>query len=75
MDTLVDVSRFVEAQQRDFCVALREVRNGRKESHWMWYIFPQFQGLGKNPMSKYYAIQNLDEAVAFLKDSYLGSNM
>lgn len=70
-----DISRFTQAHKGSYDSALREIRNGRKESHWMWYIFPQIHGLGKSGISQYYAIQGIDEAKSFLKDSYLGGNL
>ena len=56
-----DLQRFKEAQRRDFDTALAEIKNGRKQSHWMWYIFPQIHGLGFSSMSAYYAIKDLDQ--------------
>lgn len=70
-----DLSRFREAQEQDYQQALKEIRNGRKETHWMWYIFPQIHGLGYSSISKYYAIQSLQEAKDFLKDPMLGKNL
>ena len=70
-----DLSRFVEAHKRDYQTALHEIRNGEKRSHWMWYIFPQMQGLGRSECSRYYAILDLDEADAFLNDPYLGGHL
>ena len=70
-----DLQRFKEAQKRDFDTALSEIRRGRKRSHWMWYIFPQIQGLGFSSTSAYYAIQNMAEAEDFLNDPYLGANL
>ena len=55
--------------------ALAEIQNGRKESHWMWYIFPQLGGLGFSSMSEYYGIKDLKEAEDFLNDPYLGGNL
>lgn len=66
-----DLSRFHKAQQRDYADALAEIRAGRKRTHWIWYIFPQIQGLGFSSTSQYYAIQNLDEARAYLADPVL----
>lgn len=74
MDNL-DISRFVEAQKRSYQSALAEIKNGRKLSHWMWYIFPQIRGLGRSSTSQYYAIQSLDEATEFLRAPYLGGNL
>lgn len=70
-----DLNRFVEAHHQDFNTALEEIRTYRKRSHWMWYIFPQIQGLGFSSTSRYYAIQNLQEAEDFLADPYLGKNL
>ena len=70
-----DLQRFQEAQRRDFDTALAEIKNGRKQSHWMWYIFPQIHGLGFSSMSAYYAIKDLKEAEDFLNDPYLGGNL
>lgn len=69
------LSRFAEAQERDYVRALREIKNGRKETHWMWYIFPQIRGLGRSSTANYYSIADIDEAKAFLQDSYLGGNL
>lgn len=70
-----DLSRYTKMHEQDFTAALSEIRSGKKRSHWMWYIFPQIQGLGLSSTSRYYAIQNLEEAKAFLADSYLGNNL
>jgi len=70
-----DLSRFTTAHERDYFTALSEIQNGRKVSHWMWYIFPQLKGLGKSSTSEYYGIQDMGEAVAFLADPYLGSHL
>ena len=70
-----DLERFLEAQEYGYPAALRELRAGRKKSHWMWYIFPQIHGLGVTPTSQYYAIRSLQEAKDFLADPYLGGNL
>ena len=70
-----DLTRFVKAQQQSYSTALREVRNGRKVSHWMWYIFPQLRGLGMSSTAQYYGIRDLDEARAYLSDPFLGPNL
>lgn len=62
-----NLKRFTEAQQRDYAQALREIQNGRKESHWIWYIFPQLKGLGRSYTSDFYGIVDLDEAKAFCR--------
>lgn len=71
----IDLKRFVEAQERDYPVALVEIRAGRKRSHWMWYIFPQLEGLGHSPMAQRYAIRDLEEATAYLVDGVLGPRL
>ncbi|GAB4026612.1 DUF1810 domain-containing protein [Spirosoma koreense] len=71
-DTL---SRFLDAQTADYQRALAEIRNGRKQSHWMWYIFPQISGLGFSETAKYYAIRDMDEARAFLDHPVLGKRL
>ena len=70
-----DLERFKDAQETDYKVALSEIKNGRKQSHWMWYIFPQIQGLGFSETSRYYAIKDMQEAAAFLQDPLLGSRL
>ena len=75
MKESIGLFRFTEAHRCSFQCALEEVAAGRKVSDWMWFIFPQIKGLGKSSTSKYYAIQSLDEARAFLNDSYLGNNL
>ena len=69
------LKRFTEAQYRDYDQALKEIRNGKKTSHWIWYIFPQLRGLGRSYMSDYYGIKDLEEAKAFLQNPYLGKNL
>lgn len=69
------LERFIEPQEQDYEQALKEIRNGRKVSHWIWYIFLQLRGLGKSYMSDYYGIRDLDEAKAFLQDPYLGKHL
>ena len=58
----------------NFETALNEIRNGKKTSHWMWYIFPQIRGLGKSSISKYYAIEDIEEAKIYLQNDYLRNN-
>ena len=70
-----DLTRFVEAQARDYDRALAEVRAGRKQSHWMWYVFPQFEGLGFSPTSQRYAIRSRAEADAYLQHPVLGPRL
>jgi len=70
-----DLERFVQAQTHDFEIALAEITSGRKRSHWMWYIFPQFTGLGFSAMSQRYAIRSIAEAQAYLNHPILGSRL
>ena len=70
-----DLSKFVLAHRSYYSTALSEMKNGRKASHWMWYIFPQLKGLGKSSTSSYYGITDLEEAKDFMNDAYLGSNL
>ena len=74
-DDLYDLKRFVQAQQDDYEQALSEIRRGRKRSHWMWYIFPQFDGLAFSSTSKHYAIKSLEEARAYLSHALLGPRL
>lgn len=67
-----DLNRFLKAQENDYNIALTEIKLGRKGSHWMWYIFPQIEGLGFSETSKYYAIKNIDEAKKYLNHPILG---
>jgi len=57
-----NMERFIKAQKQDYKTALQEISNGRKVSHWMWYIFPQVAGLGYSETSRYYAIRDVKEA-------------
>jgi len=69
------LQRFLDAQQQDYETALNEVKAGRKRSHWMWYIFPQIQGLGYSETSRYYAIKNREEVTAYLNHPVLGKRL
>ncbi|HEX8505640.1 MAG TPA: DUF1810 domain-containing protein [Hymenobacter sp.] len=75
MSTAAPLQRFIDAQAASYETALAEIKNGRKRSHWMWYIFPQIQGLGFSETAKYYAIVDLDEARAFLAHPVLGQRL
>ena len=70
-----DLTRFIEAQEGDYQRALSEIRQGKKRSHWMWYIFPQLKGLGHSPMAQRYAIRDMEEAKAYLADRVLGPRL
>jgi uncharacterized protein (DUF1810 family) len=69
------LDRFIEAQKPDYSIALAEIKQGRKRSHWMWYIFPQIRGLGFSETSTYYAIKDLDEAKQYLQHPVLGKRL
>lgn len=70
-----NLQRFLDAQQGDYEHALAEVRNGRKYSHWIWYIFPQLKGLGMSYNSQYYGISGKEEAEAYLVHPILGERL
>lgn len=70
-----NLQRFLDAQQGDYEHALTEVRNGRKYSHWIWYIFPQLKGLGMSYNSQYYGISGKEEAEAYLAHPVLGERL
>jgi uncharacterized protein (DUF1810 family) len=69
------LSRFLEAQAGDYDQALSEIRNGQKQTHWMWYIFPQIDGLAVSSISKDYSIKSIDEAKAYLEHPVLGPRL
>ena len=75
MGDLHDLNRFVQAQANDYERALSEVSHGQKRSHWMWYIFPQFDGLGFSQTAQRYAIKSVSEAKAYLSHPVLGSRL
>lgn len=67
----MSLERFLDAQKVNYEIALSEIKGGKKYSHWIWYIFPQIQGLGHSPTSKYYAIKNREEAMEYLEHPIL----
>jgi len=69
------LDRFIDAQQTVYEQALAEIRGGRKQSHWMWFVFPQFDGLGFSETSRRYAVKSLDEATAYLAHPVLGPRL
>ena len=73
MDDPFHLVRFIDAQTDVYAGALNEIRRGRKQSHWMWFIFPQFDGLGMSAMANRYAIKSRAEAVAYLAHPLLGA--
>ena len=70
-----NLQRFIDAQTYDYERALHEIRNGHKQSHWVWYIFPQLKGFGHSYNSEYYGISGLDEAKAYYNHPVLGSRL
>ena len=70
-----DLSRFIKAQENSYEEALSEIKSGRKKGHWMWFIFPQFKGLGFTETSNYYSIKDLDEAKRYLSHPILGERL
>lgn len=69
------LDRFHDAQQHTYATALDEIKHGRKENHWMWYIFPQIVGLGRSAISQKYAIKDMKEARLYLEDETLRKNL
>ena len=67
-----DLNRFIEAQESNYSIALDEIKNGRKRSHWIWYIFPQLKGLGHSYSSSFYGIADVEEAQSYLNHPILG---
>jgi len=74
-DDPYDLRRFTKAQRNTYNRALTELRNGKKQTHWMWYIFPQIDGLGHSATSKRYAIKSIEEARQYLNHSVLGKRL
>lgn len=72
---MYDLDRFVKAQDPVIVTVLRQLRAGRKETHWMWFVFPQLRSLGRSPMAKHYGIENLEEARAYLGHAILGPRL
>ncbi|MBA2620014.1 MAG: DUF1810 domain-containing protein [Acidobacteria bacterium] len=70
-----DLKRFLDAQENDFERALAEIKRGRKQSHWMWYIFPQIAGLGSSETSRFYAVKDRTEAELYLAHPVLGARL
>ena len=70
-----NLSRFIEAQETTYEGAMLELARGRKESHWIWYIFPQIEGLGKSDTAKLYSIKSLEEGRAYFEHPVLGPRL
>ena len=72
---MIYLNKFLEAQKDTFELALSEIKNRKKESHWMWYVFPQIQGLGQSEISKFYSLGTIDEAKGYLAHPILGARL
>ena len=70
-----DLNRFISAQERSYDTALREIKSGRKRTHWMWYIFPQIAGLGFSSTARFYAISSMQEARDYYAHPVLGKRL
>lgn len=75
MHSIFDLDRFISAQENQYHQALSEIKNGQKGSHWMWFVFPQIDGLGCSNMTVKYSIKSRDEAIAYLHHSVLGPRL
>jgi uncharacterized protein (DUF1810 family) len=75
MDDPYDLQRFVDAQNPAYAEVLDELADGRKRSHWMWFVFPQIQGLGNSAMAQRFAISSMQEAEAYMRHPVLGQRL
>jgi len=75
MNDIYNLERFINAQEKSYKIALKEIQNGEKRSHWMWFIFPQIDGLGMSSISREYSIKNLQEAKDYLNHNVLGNRL
>ncbi len=69
------LDRFVKAQEKMYPIAMKEIKEGKKRSHWMWYIFPQLRGLGRSSIAHVYGISGLEEAQAYLEHPWLSGRL
>jgi uncharacterized protein (DUF1810 family) len=72
---ILKMNRFLEAQEKNYAKALSEIKKGKKQSHWIWYIFPQILGLGTSIPAQYYGIKDMREATEFLSHPILGTRL
>ena len=70
-----NLDRFIKAHEKAYEIALEEIKRGRKQSHWMWYIFPQLKGLGFSATSEFYGIDGIEEAILYLNNDYLKNHL
>lgn len=71
----MSIERFIKVQENAYEVALKEIKQGYKQSHWMWYIFPQIKGLGYSSTAQYYAIQDKKEAIDYMNHPVLSKRL
>lgn len=71
----MNLQRFIDAQNENYNIALEEIKNGKKRSHWIWYIFPQIDGLGFSSISKYYSIRDIAEAREYVNNELLYNHL
>lgn len=72
---MYNLNRFIDQQKTYYDIALKEIKNGYKSSHWMWFIFPQLKGLGTSEMAEYYGLNGIKEAKEYYENKYLRSNL
>lgn len=72
---MYDIDRFIKMQKLYYEIALSEIKNGYKRTHWIWYIFPQLKGLGQSYNSEYYGLEGTEEVIEYMKNPYLRNNM
>lgn len=72
---ITDLERFITAQDKIYATVISELNSGHKCTHWMWYVFPQFQGLGKSDTTQFYAIKDKNEALSYLNHPVLGQRL
>lgn len=72
---MYDIDRFIKMQELYYEIALSEIKDGYKRTHWIWYIFPQLKGLGQSYNSEYYGFDGVDEVIEYMKNPYLRNNM
>ena len=72
---MYDIDRFIKMQELYYEVALSEIKDGYKRTHWIWYIFPQLKGLGQSYNSEYYGFDSVNEVIEYMRNPYLRNNM
>lgn len=72
---MYDIDRFIKMQELYYEIALSEIKDGYKRTHWIWYIFPQLKGLGQSYNSEYYGLYSVDEVIEYMRNLYLRNNM